>query len=356
MCGTALWNKALNQRGVKRKDVPAEETSSTTIENTDKDAKYRACSVTLKSVLRPDLEDHVERIEKLLSRGQNIVSNVVDELHAVMHKAVFAIASGDIYPSHIGTSKEGFNISRLLPSKYSSGSQEINVAPIPKDLQRHLENAKDDDEVLRIFSKEHIQRLYAAFLGIQKSSKTTDDLPVARKGSTDRPCWNAIERAIRSNSSIRKPEVTADGLSRTMLEHMTQMATSMKAVQYTRSPDYVCNGDLHREIRVIMVLQKLEALQKVRPSPVQTQFEKIESQLAKSVVEDTVNLDDENEDEDEDEDQDKDEDKDKEDGEKDVPAQNSEGNMQNPLGITSYRWPSGRILVKEEISDNECDV
>ena len=105
----------------------------------------------------------------------------------------------------------------------------MNVAPIPEQLQKRIEDAFDTespDEILKLFSKEHIQKLYSAFLGVSGSSQDASEIE---------PFWGRIQDIIRDHDSDRdsklptppKPKVTAAGLSRTMLEHTTQLATNM---------------------------------------------------------------------------------------------------------------------------------
>ncbi|KAI8348552.1 hypothetical protein B0O80DRAFT_180259 [Mortierella sp. GBAus27b] len=161
----------------------------------------------------------------MLTKSQEVVSDVVDELQLVVHKAVLAIASGQIYPSHLGPSqKKGFDVTSLLPpwfAVHASTKTVLDVAPLPIGLhvQRQLEDAydkKQKSDLLQLFTKEHIQDLYSAFLGTQTTTRTSD-----------KSSWEAIKGAIRSESTTPEPKVEkADGLSRTMLEHITQVATS----------------------------------------------------------------------------------------------------------------------------------
>jgi hypothetical protein len=214
-------------------------------------------------------------------------------------------------------------------------SATINVAPIPKKLQQYLEGAKSDDKLLKVFSKDHIQRLYSAFLGTNATKGTGS----ARGGGIERPVWDAIEDAIRSGSPPVKPKegtnpkekATADGLSRTMNEHIIQLETSVNQLWigniYKKSLDHLlrillryiwrltgrnifkikqmrrrtrgsmgqwrknvlglcdelCHDSPSRQAVIPIVLHKLVALAGTRPTPKNPdvpQFGKIESQLA----------------------------------------------------------------------------
>ncbi|KAK3822833.1 MAG: hypothetical protein J3Q66DRAFT_424239 [Benniella sp.] len=251
-------------------------------------------------------------------------------------QAVFAIASGSTYPSNLEPEKKkkAFDLSSILPARYLGEveSTTIDVAPIPKKLQQHREGAKGDDELLKIFSKDHIQRLFSAFLGTNATKGTG-----SARGRTEQPVWDAIEDAIRSGSPPVKPKggttpkekATADGLSRTMNEHIVQLETSVNQLWigtiYKKSLDHLLrillrihlaphrekhiqdqadakknskkqDGETRitptltmgqwrpsRQARIPIVLHKLVALARTRPTPKNPetpQFGKIESQLA----------------------------------------------------------------------------
>ncbi|KAF9944224.1 hypothetical protein BGZ65_012409, partial [Modicella reniformis] len=282
----------------------------------------------------------------------NAVAGVVDELQVLIHKAVFAIASGIAYDSSIpgSSGSRGFDVSSLLPARYTAGSlmnHVVDVAPIPAQLQARLEDAHDngrDDDVLKVFSNEHIQKLYTAFLGLSRGASDVD----MEQGSTKRrPFWEGIEKAIRHNSSVDQPGVAVAGLSRSLLECIPQLATNMKVLWsgaiYNKSldyllrillrihlaprreeriqerartfsrqheleasgppklkmgqwrrrvldltdelADYVSDGLSRHRDRVIVVLDKLEAMEKIRPTPLQTGFDSIDVQYAKLVEE-----------------------------------------------------------------------
>jgi hypothetical protein len=223
----------------------------------------------------------------------------------------------------------------------------VDVAPIPEQLQARLDDAYDNgrkDEILRVFSKEHIQKLYSAFLGTSsKSADDMDDMDPEVETISDHPLWKGIEEAIRKNSTTDRPETKAVGLSRTMLECMTQLATNMTELWngtiYNKSLDgllrillrihlapqreeriqkrastgrislettqrpklkmgqwrrqvldltdelagYV-SRDLSREqVREAVVLNKLRSLERIRPNPIQTKFATIEVQHAELI-------------------------------------------------------------------------
>ncbi|KAI8361241.1 hypothetical protein B0O80DRAFT_153617 [Mortierella sp. GBAus27b] len=320
----------------------------TFVTDDEKETEYRTCSVTLDAVLNDNLDkDSKRRIEDLLNESQNTVADVVDELQVIMHKAVFAIASGAAHHNSTpgSTKGAGFDISTLFPPTYKSESLVVDVAPIPEQLQARLEDAHDNgrnDEILRVFSKDHIQALYSAFLGTSKSANDMDDMDPEQVIS-DRPFWKGIEKAIRDNSKTDRPGTKAVGLSRTMLECMTQLTTNMTELWngtiYKKSLDgllrillrihlapqredriqrrertgrvspkttqrpklklgqwrrqvldltdelagYV-SRDLPREqVRVAVVLNKLRSLERIRPNPIQTEFPTIEVQHAELI-------------------------------------------------------------------------
>jgi hypothetical protein len=86
----STWNQVMTSvrcgQGVQNDNNPGSTTS------TNKNIVYRSCTVTLQSVLRPELHAHVGTIERLLSHSQEAISNTVAEVQAVIHKALFAVS------------------------------------------------------------------------------------------------------------------------------------------------------------------------------------------------------------------------------------------------------------------------
>jgi hypothetical protein len=238
-------------------------------------------------------------------------------------------------------------LSCILPAKYAANSANrvVDVAAIPAWLQAHIEDAHNksrDDDILNVFSKDHIQRLNTAFL----RGKSPDNTNV-EQSSTKRPFWDGIEKAIRHNSSTDQPGVPMSGLSRTLLESMTQLTTNTKEIwngviykklldhllrivlrihlaprreeriqerakawtlsrqhgleagktsklklgQWRRRvldlsdelASYVSEDPSRHQVRVDVVLDKLRTLEKIRPTPVQTGFDSIKVQHSKLV-------------------------------------------------------------------------
>ncbi|KAG0300119.1 hypothetical protein BGZ99_003916, partial [Dissophora globulifera] len=124
------------------------------------------------AVLRTDMAAHKEAIVSLMNQSQEILTDVVDELYLVIHKAVLVVASGDIYPSSLEpTNEKGFDVASLLPSGFvlhGTTNTCLDIAPLPAKLQGHLEEAYDnglDDDLLKVLGQDHLQKLYSTFLG-----------------------------------------------------------------------------------------------------------------------------------------------------------------------------------------------
>lgn len=252
----------------------------------------------------------------------------------------------------------------------------MEVAPITAALQDHITNASNSDELLSVFSKSHLQRLHSSF--------TSGSNRTEYKGRTDRPLWNSIEVAIREGSSVVEPKKPPKDLSGTISEHLTQLATSVKGIWsgniYKKSLDHLlrtllrvhlaphreerckvqarakenpreqgqgtgtttklttagwrrqvlllcddlCDNTMNNRGREHIVLHKLIALSQTRPTPKQSRFEKIESELVKSKERTQVVVQSGSTNRSEDEDEDEDGEEDEDDGDKDNGGSNNE--------------------------------
>ncbi|KAF9081308.1 hypothetical protein BGX27_004988, partial [Mortierella sp. AM989] len=99
-------------------------------EELDEKESIRTCTVTLKDILRPDLQDQQDRIISILNRNQTELTDVITELSVLTHKTVLSIAAGDFYGDNLGPQpSDGFDIRNILPDRFKF---RCNVAPIIK--------------------------------------------------------------------------------------------------------------------------------------------------------------------------------------------------------------------------------
>jgi hypothetical protein len=91
------WGLALNKARSKTSSTSTS-TSTSTISGTnptdgsDENVDYRTCTTTLRSILRPEIAQHEDLIEKLLSQSQQDIAGAIDEIQVLIHKAVFAVS------------------------------------------------------------------------------------------------------------------------------------------------------------------------------------------------------------------------------------------------------------------------
>jgi hypothetical protein len=100
----SLWKSTLAECEAKTPDQTNKEGDSED-ECQDEDSNLedkaiRTCTVTLNSILRPDL-DHVEEFISMLKTSQADVTNFIDELSILVHKTVLMVIFHRIYASKV---------------------------------------------------------------------------------------------------------------------------------------------------------------------------------------------------------------------------------------------------------------
>jgi hypothetical protein len=234
--------------------------------------EIRTCTVTLRQVLRPEMEPNHDRIVRIAEDRQRALTNVVDEISVLTRKVVglvslkdmsvnsartlrcmslilsfdfdAQVASGKIYDQH-EVGEQEFDIRSLLPSEFRFRNTDQNpildVAALPESLQGYLEacangDKRGDEDIDHLLSKEHIQFLHA---------RLTPTMRMGNAGVDEKhPVWKKSVNLIRSNSDASSlPPAPPDGLSTTILELIGQYSTNVKNLWagaiYKKSLEYL---------------------------------------------------------------------------------------------------------------------
>lgn len=163
------------------------------------------------------------------------------------------IAAGSVYDESLGlgtAEQRVFDVKDLLPPDFAlrdSIETLINVAPLPPQLQNRIaevldgkrprqEDAVEQTLIIRdlafLLSKEHLRTLHSTFLSggnVRKADR--------------HPLWWRISRIIAQSSNTVDLQKSPKGLSRTINEAMTELATAFENLWqgaiYSKSLDYL---------------------------------------------------------------------------------------------------------------------
>ncbi|KAF9953804.1 hypothetical protein BGZ70_000114 [Mortierella alpina] len=198
------------------------------------------CPVSLKKVLRQEFQaQEQDLIFTLIKETQKSVTDTIAELAVLAHKALILMAAGHFYDGELqlpSSAPRTFDTRAVLPQGYTipeGFDPVLQIAPIPQRLQDHLlENpGKDMDNIQ---SHYFLQALYTAFLGVQqRTRRATEDVdfdPATAIMAKSHPLWTRIVRHINSTSDTADLAAPLEGLSSTMNEAITELATSMKNI------------------------------------------------------------------------------------------------------------------------------
>ena len=173
------------------------------------------------------------------------------------------MASGDLYPDP--PTQQGFDIRSLFPSNFNFRAKVepvLDVSSLPPDLQDRLESGikkpKSKDDLAHFLSQDHLQFMYARFLGprrehIDDEGSTTKSQPAgdesAVRGQHD--VWSkAVEIVKQGSSKIEIPR-SLQGMSTTNNEHVRLLSTAVSNLWtgaiYKKSLDYL--------LRILLRLQ-----------------------------------------------------------------------------------------------------
>ncbi|KAF9575456.1 hypothetical protein EC968_003061 [Mortierella alpina] len=224
--------KADKERGAKGKAAKIttstrggkEGTDLVVDEEIDKKESIRTCTITLKSVLRPELIPQMDIIVDALEKKQALIKDDIADLAVLAHKAVLRLAAGDAFD--VTAADSVLDIMDLLPSEFKPRCEmptKINVAAIPEGFQSSIElglNKKTDDKAVLdaagFLSQDFLQFLHTRFMGSRGTSVET---------KAKHPVWEMIASAIEDESDADLRKLT--GLTATVTEAIREFATAI---------------------------------------------------------------------------------------------------------------------------------
>ncbi|CAO3568852.1 unnamed protein product [Mortierella alpina] len=158
-------------------------------EEVDKEKEnLRTCTVTLRSVVRPDIVQHMDSIVEALEKKQLLVTDDIADLAALANMAVLRM-----------------------------------WAPIPEMFQASLEQAIDNNtdsqellDAAGLLSQDFLQYLHTRFLGPRGTSQ---------EAKNKHPLWERIASAIEASLAFGR--VKLQGLSATLNEAVREFTTAI---------------------------------------------------------------------------------------------------------------------------------
>ncbi|KAK3828311.1 MAG: hypothetical protein J3Q66DRAFT_306632 [Benniella sp.] len=234
-----FWEEEVKALKSKALDPPQEPVPEVVdLEEPQNSNMIKTCTMTLKQILRPDMEQHHEEITKTILKRQEEITNLADELSVLAHQTTLLIASGKLHC--IGEQADGpvFDISTLLPANFELPPEFnpiIQVSPLPPNLQATIaaEAKAGKGDLLGLLSQNHLQYIYARCLAHDRSKCT----------SRNHPLWSqGIDLLVRSGATSNVPR-TPEGLSQTIYAHIRELSTNFKVLWegsiFTKSLDYL---------------------------------------------------------------------------------------------------------------------
>ncbi|KAF9993445.1 hypothetical protein BGZ65_011023, partial [Modicella reniformis] len=213
---------------------------------------------------------------------------------------MLAIASGDVYDP---SSKKSFDVSDLLSAGYavhSSATTQVDVVPLPTDLQARLERAYDNEPRTNYHGKPsrgNPLKVIEVRAGNECGWPFAHDAGAHDSGS-DVHEWTTLLRILLRIQLApgREERIQERAKTRTFSgQHELEASGTpkLKIGQWRRRvldltdelTGYVSDGLSRHRDRVVVVLDKLEAMEKIRPTRLQKGFDSIEVQYAKLVEE-----------------------------------------------------------------------
>ncbi|KAF9091813.1 hypothetical protein BGX27_001959, partial [Mortierella sp. AM989] len=191
-----------------------------------------AVSVSLASILRPELAEHKKMIESLLNKSQMTVTAVIQELALLLEMTILTIVTGDVYGDSFGTiSSNELDITTLLPSGFpipQGVSPTMKLSTLPSMLQFTIDSNASKPRVEKtdldmLLSQDFLQALYAYFIGPRDSDKNKQRHPL----------WTQIFESIKAHSNIHDHPITKEelaGLSSTIIDLISQYTTAVSNI------------------------------------------------------------------------------------------------------------------------------
>ncbi|CAO3568856.1 unnamed protein product [Mortierella alpina] len=237
-------------------------TSAATSEGSeDAQKELRTCTITLGSILRPDLEQQQETVVRLLSEAQEKITDVVMYLAITAQKLYLLLSEGKLY-ERVGNETPQFDCKSLLPPEFEWDEKipsKITVAPLPSDLQESLEKASsqpksNQSDMARFFSQDHLQFMLTRLMGTQQAARGVPEVVDDKDDAKDGPheLWEKGLQLVKRASDLSQVPEPIPGLSHTITEAIREFSTALNNMwdgrMYKKALRYLCRIALRLQL------------------------------------------------------------------------------------------------------------
>ncbi|KAF9951038.1 hypothetical protein BGZ65_006229 [Modicella reniformis] len=232
-----VWNRGIKDARDKGSDETPDDDDAAAMVEEKKNT--RNCTTTLRQILRPDLKDQYDNINTIAMHRQAALTDCIDELSALSHKAVLAvceelmtIASGQIIEETTAPSTS-FEITSVLPPNFelrSDVNTRLDVSPLSESLQDHLESVLEDpktkDDIATLLTQPFLQYLYSCFLGPRRQTTMNTIEGETESDSKNKTTWARIVKMIKQDIDFQEPPQAPHGISNTVSEKIREYSTA----------------------------------------------------------------------------------------------------------------------------------
>ncbi|CAO3569007.1 unnamed protein product [Mortierella alpina] len=261
------WKEALKRYNStwttveKRLGKKAQPSAATSEGSEDAQKELRTCTITLGSILRPDLEQQQETVVRLLSEAQEKITDVVMYLAITAQKLYLLLSEGKLY-GRVDNETPQFDCKSLLPPEFEWDENipsKITVAPLPSDLQESLEKASsqpksNQSDMARFFSQDHLQFMFTRLMGTQQAARGVQEVVDDKNDAKDSPheLWEKGLQLVKRASDLSQVPEPIPGLSHNITEAIREFSTALNNMwdgrMYKKSLRYLCRIALRLQL------------------------------------------------------------------------------------------------------------
>ncbi|KAF9943802.1 hypothetical protein BGZ70_005410, partial [Mortierella alpina] len=220
----SIWTRVEKRLGKKAQpsDVSPEKSE-------DAQKELRTCTITLSSILRPDLEEQQETVVRLLSEAQEKITDVVMYLAITAQKLYLLLSEGKLY--------------------------ERSTMRRPKSLEQAPSQPKSkQSDIARFFSQGHLQFMFTRLMGTQQAARDVQEVVDDKDDAEDNPhaLWERGLQLVKRASDLSQVPEPSPGLSHTITEAIRELSTALGNMwdgrMYNKVLRYLCRIALRLQL------------------------------------------------------------------------------------------------------------
>ncbi|KAF9374372.1 hypothetical protein CPB97_012130 [Podila verticillata] len=184
-------------------------------------------TLTLSETLQPWLMEHLDAIDDLATETQDRLTTEMTHLTFLAQKVLIVVGEGNVYRSLGYETRRRVSLKALIPQ--AEVDMELPVNPLPRGLQQHIQDHKDDlvhDAIGSLFTQNHLQDIFYEFVGVERHKRNMDNIAMG----TPRALWNSINQAIKDRSNMSSIPQAAVGYSKVTTAMIRKMATNIRNI------------------------------------------------------------------------------------------------------------------------------